>query len=289
MKFTVPAVFLAGAGRREGGGPARLGRMVPAVADDAFYRPAGGRSFVATPAAAGPWDAAAQHAGPPSALLARAFEGHEPVDGQWLARVAVDILAPVPVGALTLRVRTVRPGRRITLLEAVAESGGREVLHARGWRITSPPQPAPAVGEGDVPELPDEGEPRFWPGAHTAGYLTAMEWRFVTGSFTEPGPAQVWARPRLPLVAGEETSPVCRALLIADSGNGVSAYLDPATWLFINVDLTVALHRPPRGEWVLLDAATTIGPGGAGVAASRLADREGAIGHGMQTLVVSPR
>jgi hypothetical protein len=260
-----------------------------AVEYDAFYEQGDSDTFVATPAAAGPWDAAVQHAGPPSALLARAFERHEPVDGQQLARVAVDILRRVPVAPVTLRVRTVRPGRRVTLVEGVAQAGGQEVLHARGWRISSAPRPTPAVGDGDVPALPEEREPRFWPGAHTAGYLAAMEWRFASGAFTQPGPARVWVRPRLPLLAAEDTSPVCRTLLIADSGNGVSGYLDPATWLFVNVDLTVVLHRPPRGEWVLLDAATAIGAGGAGLAASRLADRSGWIGQAMQTLVITPR
>ncbi|GII24414.1 thioesterase family protein [Planosporangium mesophilum] len=288
---------------------------------DAFYEPAGGDTFVATPATAGPWDARSQHAGPPSALFARAFERHEPVDGQQLARVAVDILRPVPVAPLTLRVRTVRPGRRITLVEGVAEADGLEVLHARGWRLARSPESA-AVGEvpggsvpggsvpgggvpgggvpggavpasgvpgGEVPDLPAAGPAEVWPGAHSAGYMAAMEWRFVRGGMTLPGPAAVWMRPRLPLVAGEETSPVCRTMMVADSGNGVSAHLDPARWLFVNVDLTVVLHRQPRGEWVLLDAVTTIGPDGAALAASRLSDRDGAVGQGMQTLVVTPR
>lgn len=258
-----------------------------------FYEPVGKDTFLTTPAAAGPWDPAAQHAGPPSALLARAFERHEPVEGQQLARVAVDILRPVPVAPLTVRVRTVRPGRRVTLVEGVALADGREVLHARGWRIISSAEPAPAVDDGAVPELPEQNEEKnetqLWSGVHTSGYIAAMEWRFVSGAFAQAGPGQVWVRPRLPLVAEEETSPVCRALLIADSGNGVSAELDPGTWLFINVDLTVVLHRTPRGEWVLLDASTSIGPDGAGVAAIRLADHHGWIGRGLQTLVVSPR
>jgi hypothetical protein len=260
------------------------------VGCDSFYEAAGEGTFISTPATAGPWDAASQHAGPPSALLARAFERHEPVEGQRLSRISVDILGPVPVAPLTLRVRTVRPGRLITLVEGVAEAGGREVLHARGWRIAMPPRSAPAVGGDDpVPDVPDEPDDQFWAGTHTAGYLSAVESRFVTGSFQQPGPAQVWMRPRLPLVAGEEISPVCRTVLVADSGNGVSARLDPTEWLFVNVDLTVALHRWPEGEWVLLDASTTIGPDGAGLAASRLSDRKGAIGNGMQTLVVTPR
>lgn len=263
----------------------------------AFYEPAGPDTFVATPATAGPWDARSQHAGPPSALVARLFERHEPVEGQRLARVAVDILRPVPVAPLTVRLRTVRPGKRITLIEAVVEAAGQEVLYARGWRLAGSPVPevpemSVVPGEsGDdvgVPDLPPERDQPAWTGAHLDGYLAAMEWRFVDGGFLEPGPARVWMRPRLPLVADEVTSPASHALLVADSGNGVSALLDPADWLFVNVDLTVALHRPPIGEWVLLDARTTIDEG-VGVTTSRLSDRRGPVGRGMQTLLVTAR
>ncbi|MFI7491594.1 thioesterase family protein [Micromonospora echinaurantiaca] len=258
---------------------------------EAFYEPAGANRFVATPATAGPWDPAAQHAGPPSALLARALADHDPVDGQPLTRVSVDILRPVPVAELTLRVRTLRAGRRITLVEGIAEAGGQEVLHARGWRILTPAEPTPATPD-DAPAVPgpDAGtEPEFWSSAHAAGYLAAMQWRFVAGAFAEPGPAQVWVRPRIPLLPAEPVRPAELALLVADSGSGVSARLDLARWLFVNVDLTVTLHRPPRGEWLLLDSATTIGPHGSGVAESRLADTAGTVGRAVQTLVVAPR
>ena len=259
----------------------------------AFYEPAGDEEFVSTPATAGPWDPAHQHAGPPSALIGRAFQRHEPVPGQHLATVAVDILRPVPVAPLTVRVRTVRPGRRIALLEAEVVARGEAVLRARGWRLARSGEPGPPVssapGADAIPAVPAGGDDRVWPGAHVEGYLAAMEWRFVTGGFVVPGPAQAWLRPRIPLVAGEETSGVCGVLLAADSGNGISGALDPARWLFVNVDLTVALYREPTGPWVLLDAVTTVGPDGVGLAVSRLADRDGAVGRGMQTLVVTPR
>ncbi len=280
---------------------------------DAFYEPDGPGVFVSTAATAGPWDASAQHAGPPAGLIARAFEHHEPVDGQRLARIAVEILRPVPLAPLTVRVRTVRPGRRITLLDGVVEAAGQPVLLARGWRIATSAQSAGPAGSEPAPDLPPDGpdlspggpdvspdgpdvspggpdlDSRAWPNAHLTGYMAAMQWRFVSGSFAEPGPAAVWMRPRVPLVAGEDTSPASRVMMVADSGNGVSNELDPARWLFVNVDLTVALHRQPVGEWVLLDAATTIDDGGVGLATSRLADRHGTIGRGMQTLVVAPR
>lgn len=56
--------------------------------------------------------------------------------------------------------------------------------------------------------------------------FAAMEWRYVSGGgITVPGPAAAWIRPAIPLLPGEEMSPMSRALLVADSGNGLSAML----------------------------------------------------------------
>lgn len=265
-----------------------------------FFEPAGLGSFVATGATAGPWSPDAQHGGPPSALAARELERHEPDENMRLARVAVDILRPVPVGALTARTRTLRPGKRVALLETTLESGGRPVLVARGWRIAklagapivsraaAAAAAAPASAAA-APELPAaDATPRF-PGGNVDGYLSAIEWRFQAGNFGEPGPGTTWAKPRIPLLPGEETLPMSRALLVADSGSGVSMALDPRAYIFINVDLTVILHRDPAAEWLLLDAVTTMDGTGTGLAETRLSDLAGEVGAGVQTLLVSPR
>jgi Thioesterase-like superfamily len=263
----------------------------------AFFEPAGNSAFVATPATAGPWSPDAQHGGPPSALAARALERHEPAEGQRLGRVTVDILRPVPVAKLTVRTRTIRPGRRVALLETVLEADGQEVLHARGWRIAIPDGQVPVIrGIGDAAPpplpLPDADGQQLaarLPNAHTAGYLSAIEWRFLDGGFEQPAPGRAWTRPRIPLVAGEDASPMCRTLLVADSGSGVSAVLDPARFIFINVDLTVVLPRDPIGEWLLLEAATTTGTQGTGLAETALSDLSGRCGTALQTLLLAPR
>jgi len=270
--------------------PHRLSGSVPTV-HSVFFEPAGTGTFVATPATAGPWSAQAQHGGPPSALAARALELHEADEGQRLARVAVDILRPVPLGKITVRTRTVRPGRRVALLEAVLEADDQEVLHARGWRIAVPDGQVPAAATGPVPPpIPDEQPPSGFRGAYQDGYLAAIDFRFLDGAgFSRHGPAMVWGRPKIPLIPDEEPSPMCRALLLADSGSGVSATLDPADFLFINVDLTVVLQRDPAGEWLLLDAVTTIGDQGTGLAETTLSDAGGPCGTALQTLLVAPR
>jgi len=116
-----------------------------------------------------------------------------------------------------------------------------------------------------------------------------MEHRFVRGSFLEPGPATVWMRARVPLVAGEAMSPLQRVLVAADSGNGVSATLDWREFLFINCDLTVHLARHPADEWVCLDAVTQPEPDGVGIADTALFDERGRIGRSVQSLLVAKR
>ena len=280
--------------------------------EKAFYEQVGHDSYLSTPATVGPWSARAQHGGPPSALAARAIELHEPDPRQRLARVCVDILRPIPIGKLSLRTRTVRPGRRVALIETVVEADGDEVLHARGWRIERSASTIPRVGDGRPPEpvlAASEGLPPEIFAGQRQGYLSMIEWRFTAPDFDGPaspdpqlaGPAATpgpdglqaqfraaWTRPRIPLLAGEESSPMTRALLVADSGSGVGSALPASGFTFINVDLTVVLQRDPVDDWLMLEASTVIGADGTGLAVTRLADPLGSFGHGMQTLLVAP-
>ena len=255
----------------------------------AFYVPAGDGRFESTPATAGPWSAAAQHGGPPSALLARAFERLEPDPNQRLARLTVEILRPVPVRPVTVAARVVRPGRRVTLLEGSLRIEGTDYLLARGWRIARPAAPTPAGGARvGSPPLPDAATPPVWEGAFADGYMRAIEVRQTSGVFAGPGPAAAWIRARVPLVEGESPSAFQRTAIVADSGSGVSQGVDHRRWLAINVELTLSVHRDPAGEWIHLDASTVVGPDGTGRTDTVLGDSEGEFGRAMQTLLVAP-
>ena len=245
----------------------------------------------------GPWDAGAQHGGPPSALLGREMQRCQPRDDMIVARFTCEILGAIPVGEISVAARVTRPGRSVQLIEATASAGGREVARACAWRVlrtaaavaSRPAAPAVLPGEGER-EGEREGGPTVGPrGGWVDGYLSAIEWRGVRGGFTEPGPATVWARMRYPLVPDEEPGPLERVLAIADSGNGVSRELDIASWHFINPELTVHLHREAAGEWICLDAQTVISAGGAGLATSVLSDLDGPVGVGAQSLLIAPR
>jgi hypothetical protein len=258
---------------------------------DAFYEQLDGQRYRSTAATAGPWDPRAQHGGPPSALLAHAVEHGTPARPELrLARLTVELMRPVPVADLTTTVRVLRSGRRTELVEAELSAAGVTVMRMTASRVAAAPGSVPAVtADVPAPPLPPPAPPLAWTGAHLDGYMAAVEWRPASGSVAEPGPAAVWARPTVDLVAGHELAPVERALAVADSGSGVSAALDIREWTFVNSDLTVLLHRHPAGEWVCLESATTIDGDGIGCARTRLSDQTGELGNGLQTLVVQPR
>jgi hypothetical protein len=255
---------------------------------EAFYVPLGEGRYRATALTRGPWDAGAQHAGPPSALLGSALE--TALDGH-LARITLEILRPVPIADLTVTTEVVRPGRSVRFAEGVLADDDGPVLLARAWAIRRAELDLPA----EVREVPDRlpspesaSEEPFFPVPWDVGYHTAMDIRFVTGGFTQPGPGQAWMRPRFPLVEGTDLTPLQRVLAAADTGNGASAWFSAGDWLFINTDLSVHLSRYPAGEWVSLDARTTLEPDGVGLARSVLRDEEGVIGHALQSLFVAP-
>ena len=253
---------------------------------DAFYVAARG-GFVADAHTRGPWDPAFQHGGPVAALMARAVEselGH----GFHVARLTVDFLRPVPIAALELRAQRTRDGRRVKAVEVELEAGGKLVARAR----------ALAVAKRDVPAATHDAEPLPTPEScppfslpfelAELGYHTAMDVRLARGT-PGSGHVTVWMRARVPLLAGETLSPLERVMLAADSGNGVSARLDASRFTFVNANLSVCLYRYPVGDWVALDAQTSVGESGVGLADARLHDGVGPIGEATQPLIVEMR
>jgi hypothetical protein len=256
----------------------------------ALYVP-DGDGFVATDLTIGPWDPGLQHAGPVAALLAREAERVSEIPDGQTVRLAFDILAPVPVGPVQVSARLLRPGRRIELVEAVltADTSARPLVRLTAWRMRS--SAVEGTPETGVPlPGPEESRPETPAFFSTdVAYHRALEWRFVHGSFNAPGPAAAWTRALCTLVEGEPMSPLQHLLVMTDAASGISAVLDWQRATFANVDLTVALVRPPAGEWLGLDAATTIGSAGAGQCFAELHDATGRIGRSAQALFVAPR
>lgn len=258
----------------------------------ALYEP-DGESWLPTGLTRGPWDPGFQHAGPPAALLAREIEAASAIPTGQTVRLSYDILRPVPVAPLRSSARVIRPGRRVELVEAtLAVEDGTPVMRATSWRMRREKvaPPGDAIRPDPPPAPPSCGRPGafgFW--TEDVAYHRALDWRFVAGDFDVPGPATVWTRLRVALVAGEPVTPLQRLLVMADAASGVSAVLDWTAYTFVNVDLGIHLHSPPEGEWMAMDASTRLGDDGAALCTSDLFDHRGRVGSSTQSLMVAVR
>jgi hypothetical protein len=267
------------------GGTAGGGSAEP----EAYYLPRGSGRYEPTRATESPWDRTAQHGGPPAALLARVIDEttERPLR---IGRISVDILGPIPLREAVVEVSVIKPGRLVRLTEARMLVDGRTAVTARTWHVAAGDHP-PAAGEKQAapPPLPRPSAQRFYPGLDDWGYGRSVEWRFTSGSFDSLGAADVWARVRLPLVAGAALTGQDRALILADSANGLSLSLPLTRWFSIPPAMTATLLRPPAGKWVHLACRTHLADDGVGLARADLSDPDGLIGEVAQPLLVQKR
>ena len=261
---------------------------------EALYEP-DGDTLRPTAYTRGPWDPRHQHAGPPSALLAREIERVAGIEDGQLARICVDILRPVPLEPLRVSARLIRPGRRVeqVVADLLLAADDTPLMRASAWRMRSEPIDLPdGLGEPEAPPPGPDGleratRPRFF--KEDTAYFDALEWRFAAGIVDGPGAATAWTRMLVDLVSGERITPLQHLLVMGDAASGISATLDWTSWLFINVDFNLHLERPPQGEWLAMDAVTRPGRQGAGLATSVLSDAGGRVGISTQSLLVATR
>lgn len=121
-----------------------------------------------------------------------------------------------------------------------------------------------------------------WPGE----YITTLDVRPIGES--RPGRTTAWISTGLELVAGEPVSDLARFLALVDTANGIAVRESPKEWLFPNLDLTIHLHRQPRGRWVGLDTTVIFGAEGHGLTSTTLHDLQGPVGRAEQILTVRP-
>ena len=212
----------------------------------AYFEPLGHgdgwENFRATEHTVSAWGPDLQHGAPPSALLTRAMDRLDPAGKTRLARIAVDLLGPVPLGELRTRARVARPGRRIQLLEGELEANGRTVARASAWMMRT--QDTAAVEQtADQPlVLPTQDLDSSFFTRWTSGYIVSLDIR---------GDAQgvVWARPRLPLVADETMTRAERVMCVADIANGGPSKMGGS----ITAALYLERFVPEGQKWAHLD------------------------------------
>lgn len=254
-----------------------------------YFERAGAGRFRPTAATGGAWAVDEQHIAPMTGLVVHEIERFAAArgdDGLAVARVSMDILGVLKLEEFEIRVETIRPGRTIELLEAVVVARDRPAVRARVWRMAE--LDTAAVAGGQATALPDPGSvpswamSEAWPGA----FITTLDVRPVGPA--RPGRGTAWVSATLDLLAGEPVSELARYLALVDTANGIAVRESPKQWLFPNLDLTVHLHRQPRGRWTGLDTTVVFGARGHGLTSTTLHDLDGPVGRAEQILTVRP-
>jgi len=240
----------------------------------------------------GPWSDQAQHGGPVAALLARTVEAVPSEVPVQTVRLTIELIRPVPLVPMTTTATVARPGKKVQLIDASLTAGDQEVARARALRIRSSaiavPEQVPNPASPPPPNASVDAE-ESEAGVRRTAFAGAVDLRFLRGSWESVGPAKVWSRLVVPVVAGERSSPLQQVAALADFGNGISRVLDFSTHIFINPDLTVSLYRLPEGPWIGFDMVSRVSGQGYGQAESLIFDVHGPVGRSVQSLFIEKR
>ncbi len=241
----------------------------------------------------GPWDAEACHAGPPTGLLVRAMERALP--NVRLARITVDLAKPVPMAGFHIGAEVTRHGRTVGATRAaIIDVSGVVRATAIGIHIATQDEPmldGPLDNSGLVTPTLSEAIPGRFPIRQPMrhglpGFSgSAVRMRYPPGETPDPGATTTWMNTD-PLLPDETPSPFQRICPLADCGNAFSRHTDPDEVMFMNPDLTIALHRDPVGEWLGSRSVSQWQPTGIGLADAALFDDEGLVGCALQTMIL---
>ncbi|HSJ83516.1 MAG TPA: thioesterase family protein [Acidimicrobiia bacterium] len=248
-----------------------------------------GEEIIPSQLTRGGWSDDAQHGGPPCGIMARAVEKVPTLEPMQVVRLTVDLTRPVPLEPLQIETEVVREGRRIQLVDVWLRAGTLELGRARALKIRIGDLDLPVPETDTMPTGPESMDRLTWRGHFgevgdlERFHYDAVEIRTREGSFSKPGPGVSWFRLLVPVVDGEESSDFVRLATLADMANGNSQALDPTVHAFVNPDISLHVHRMPRGDWIGMRSVSYPQPQGIGIADTALYDLEGRIGRVVQS------
>ena len=250
-----------------------------------------GNWLVPSSLAQGPWNPEHQNGGAVSGILARAVERVEAPCPMRIARLSIDLMRPVPMKALSPKVRVVRAGRRIQVVDAWLEYEGKAVARASALRVRTDASLSPGDGYAfslTPPPRPKTGMVRPVTRrnlSYVPGWLRAVDFR--RDKLSQPGQEnRAWVRLRKALVAGEPNTPIVRLAALSDFSAGIANALDFSEWTSPNADLSLHILREPQSEWLVLEGSASITDDGLGQSSAIIFDDLGICARGQASLIV---
>ena len=248
------------------------------VLSSAFYEISGSH-FVPTDIAVSPWNRNGQSGIALGGLAAHVIGQVPTPAAMHTARISIDIFGVVPRAPVEHRVRILREGRRVQLVDVELLVDGR--VQARMTALRARIADSPPIEPPLAHPLPDP--------ARNHSKLPWVEIHTLAGGFSQIGPGAQWVKLNASVVAGQPLTPLEQVAMIADFGSGAAPLVSPKTWTFANLDIAAHMTRLPRGEWLLIDVVSASSGNGQGIVHSRLGDVDGMFGHAHQTVFLDPR
>lgn len=247
-----------------------------------------GDVILPTELALGPWDPDAQHGGAASGLLAWASEQVPTLVPMRVARITIDLMRRVPLTPLTWRSEIVREGKLIQVVDVALVADGVEVARASVLRIRT--------GAGlDLSDIGTDLSAPAGPTGHLSepppipGFVHAVDFDGPPIGTPGPKPEIRWCRLRVPLVAGEDVSPLVRMVALSDFTSGFGNELPFDRYTSINPDLCIQVLREPVGDWIGIAAVTDLHPDGIGLSGASMYDFDGRVARTSTSLLVRER
>lgn len=252
-----------------------------------------GALFLPTPSASGPWAADKLHGGPVFGLLARAVEEVAADASLVGTRLTFDLFRAVPLAPLSVRAEVLRQSSRLCLVQAELQAEGEAYARATALLLRPEASDAAASVQGGVTSptgpdgLPIENLMRsggIQVREMRPGFHTRIQTRWVPREATEP--LAIWFHLPIPLVAGEQPSPLQLVAALSDFTNAIANIAQrgrserPVP--YVNVDSTLYLNRAPRGEWICLREHYVAAGSGTSVTEIALFDADGPLGTAQQ-------
>lgn len=245
------------------------------MANDPFFTREGDR-FQPTKASTGPWDPKSLHGRVVIGLLAHAIESRHGAPDLVPARLTVDMYRLPGFDPVEVTTRMVRDGRRIKVVDAEFFSGGISMGRATCQLLLRTQTP-----DGKVWTPPDWDVPKpeaiDVPTDRRSALGGMWEMRPITGFMGTVGPRRLWMREVRELVGGIALTPFVRAALASDFASPF-ANAGSEGLHYINSDVTLYMHREPRGEWIGFEVTNHQATDGIAIGECFAYDVDGAIG-----------
>lgn len=217
-------------------------------------------------------------------LVARALEASYGDPDFLPSRLTVDLFKAARGVPTITKLALVRDGRRVRNAECELVQDGVTVARATlvQYRLSAPPRGQEWVADTEFVGPTERDENRgIGLGSDEIGWTDAIADHQNTSR-------KRFINRTIDVVDGGRNSPFVRAAMAAE-GTSLVTNLGTAGVGYINGDLTVALARLPRDEWIGVQADSHWAADGISVGTATLFDSEGAIGSGMVTAVSNPQ